>query len=182
MADLGKHLHSKVAQECRTPRRFSLSNAHPSSRQSHGVRRFCAAFAIHAVLAGVLFGAALPGFAAEELRGAVVCLSEKNEQPRAIHDHILGFKTTDARVYKLTKTRFSEALFFDKRLHERELLLKGNLSEDNKSFDALTIRSIKNGVVHDLYYYCEICAIESVSPDICGCCRLPVELVEKPLK
>jgi hypothetical protein len=135
-------------------------------------------------LACGLLAAAASAFAAEELRGRVVCMAENNEQPKASanHEHILGFKTGEGKVYKLTKTRFSEALFVDKRLHEKELLLKGNVSADAKSFDALTIRSIKNGVVHDLYYYCEICAIESVSPDICGCCRMPVELVEKPLK
>lgn len=137
---------------------------------------------LHAALGGLLLGAALSALAAEELRGRVVCMSENNAQPKADHEHVLGFKTAEGKVYKLTKTRFSEALFLDKRLHERELLLRGNLSGEAKTFDALTIRSIKDGVVHDLYYYCEICAIESVSPDICGCCRLPVELVEKPLK
>lgn len=137
---------------------------------------------LHAALGGLLLGVALSALAAEELRGRVVCMSENNAQPKADHEHVLGFKTAEGKVYKLTKTRFSEALFLDKRLHERELLLRGNLSGEAKTFDALTIRSIKDGVVHDLYYYCEICAIESVSPDICGCCRLPVELVEKPLK
>ena len=133
------------------------------------------------LLAGLLAAIPSPG---EELRGRIVCLAENNEQPKASvnHEHVLGFKTAEGKVYKLTKTRFSEALFVDKRLHEKELLLKGNVSGDTKSFDVLTIRSIKNGVVHDLYYYCEICAIESVSPDICACCRMPVELVEKPLK
>jgi hypothetical protein len=117
-----------------------------------------------------------------EIRGQVVCLAENNEQPKTKHEHVIGFKTPEGKVYKLTRTRFSEALFLDARLHEKELLLKGSLSADAQTFDALTFRSIKNGVVHDLYYYCEICAIESVSPDICGCCRLPVELVERPLK
>lgn len=147
--------------------------------------RNSAAFVSRAVVLGcVILGSAAPAFAAEELRGRVVCLAESNEPPKALanHEHVLGFKTSEGNVYKLIKTRFSEALFLDKRLHEKELLLKGNVSKDSKSFDALTIRSIKNGVVHDLYYYCEICAIESVSPDICGCCRMPVELVEKPLK
>jgi hypothetical protein len=134
------------------------------------------------LLLALLLGSISTSVSAEELRGRVVCLAENNEQPKVNHEHVLGFKTVDSKVYKLMKSRFSEALFTDKRLHEKELLLKGNLSEDQKSFDALTIRSIKNGVVHDLYYYCEICAIESVSPDICGCCRMPVELVEKPLK
>jgi hypothetical protein len=150
------------------------------------VRRCCAAFFSQRVafLAYVLLAGSAPTLQAEELRGRVVCLAENNEQPKASanHEHVLGVKTAEGKVYKLTKTRFSEALFVDKRLHEKELLLKGNVSADAKSFDALTIRSIKNGVVHDLYYYCEICAIESVSPDICGCCRMPVELVEKPLK
>jgi hypothetical protein len=134
------------------------------------------------LVCALLLGSSSASLSAEELRGRVVCLTENNEQPKANHEHVLGFKTTDAKVYKLTKSRFSEALFTDKRLHEKELLLKGNVAEDKKTFDALTVRSIKNGVVHDLYYYCEICAIESVSPDICGCCRMPVELVEKPLK
>ena len=68
--------------------------------------------------------------AAEELRGRVVCMAENNEQPKASanHEHVLGFKTGEGKVYKLTKTRFSEALFVDKRLHEKELLLKGNVS------------------------------------------------------
>jgi hypothetical protein len=113
--------------------------------------------------------------------GAWFAWPKTTSSRKQTHEHVLGFKTTEGKVYKLTKTRFSEALFVDKRLHEKELLLKGNVSADAKSFDALTIRSIKNGVVHDLYYWCEICAIESVSPDICGCCRMPVELVEKPL-
>jgi hypothetical protein len=150
------------------------------------VRRCCAAFFSQRVafLACVLLAGSAPTLQADDLRGRVVCMAENNEQPKASanHEHTLAFKTTEGKVYKLTKTRFSEALFVDKRLHEKELLLKGNVSADAKSFDALTIRSIKNGVVHDLYYYCEICAIESVSPDICGCCRMPVELVEKPLK
>jgi hypothetical protein len=147
------------------------------------VRRCSGAFSTSIIVLGCLLLAnATPTHAAEELRGRIVCVAENNEQPKANHEHVLGFKAADGKAYKLTKTRFSEALFVDKRLHEKELLLKGNLSDDAKSFDALTIRSIKNGVVHDLYYYCEICAIESVSPDICGCCRMPVELVEKPLK
>jgi hypothetical protein len=35
-------------------------------------------------------------------------------------------------------------------------------------------------VVQDLYYYCAVCAIKSVSPEECACCQMPVELVEKP--
>jgi hypothetical protein len=122
-----------------------------------------------------------------ELRGRVVCMLEEAQRKEGSpivstnHQHVYGFKTTDGKTHKLVRTKFSEALFVDKRLHEKDLLLKGKLSGDAQTFDPLTIRSIKNGVVNDLYYYCEICAIESISPDICSCCQGPVELVEKPL-
>jgi len=44
------------------------------------------------------------------------------------------------------------------------------------------MKSIRNGVVCDLYYYCDICAIRTVAPGPCVCCQAPVELVEKPLE
>jgi len=123
-----------------------------------------------------------------ELRGRIVCMLEEAQRKDGAtaistnHQHLFGFKTTEGKTCKLVRTKFSEALFVDKRLHEKDLLLKGKLSPDAQTFEPLTIRSIKNGVVHDLYYYCDICAIESVSPDICACCQGPVELVEKPLR
>ena len=50
------------------------------------------------------------------------------------------------------------------------------------SVRASTRSSVRNGVVHELYYYCTICDIESVSPAPCACCQGPVELIEKPLR
>ena len=140
---------------------------------------------VNVLRVSLLLLAAATGIAAEqvELRGRVVCIPEDKKEANlpANHEHVYGFKTTDQRIYKLIRTKYSEALFIDKRLHEKELLLKGHLSADPRDFDVLRIRSIKNGVVHDLYYWCEICAIESVAPEICVCCQGPVELIEKPL-
>jgi hypothetical protein len=47
--------------------------------------------------------------------------------------------------------------------------------------EVMRIRSIKDGIVHDLYYYCTVCSIETVTPGTCSCCQGTVELVEKPL-
>jgi hypothetical protein len=41
------------------------------------------------------------------------------------------------------------------------------------------MRSVRNGVVFDLYYYCDICAIKTLAPGPCMCCQGPVELTEK---
>jgi hypothetical protein len=115
-----------------------------------------------------------------ELRGRVVCLAEENGKPTANHEHVYGFKTTDGKTYKLVRAKLSEALFVDKRLHEKELLLKGKA--DAQTFEPTAIHSVKNGVVCEVYYWCEICAIEAVAPEICVCCQGPVELIEKPVR
>jgi hypothetical protein len=136
------------------------------------------------VLMTLVFASSAACFAAEqsELRGRVVCLAEEqNASLPAGHEHLYGFKTIEGKSYSLVRTRLSEALFVDKQLHQRDLLLKGKLSADAQSFDPTKILSVKNGVVHDLYYYCDICAIEAVTPEICVCCQEPVRLVEKPL-
>jgi hypothetical protein len=36
--------------------------------------------------------------------------------------------------------------------------------------------------VHDLYYFCDICAIKSLTQEVCACCQEPVRLVEEPVK
>jgi len=122
-----------------------------------------------------------------ELRGKVVCLAEEMNRLHGAslptrHEHIYGFKTEDGKYYTLLRSKYSEALFSDKRLHTKELLLKGRLFPNSQIFEPMRLRSVRNGVVHDLYYYCAICAIDAVSPDVCDCCQGPTELVEKPLK
>jgi hypothetical protein len=61
-------------------------------------------------------------------------------------------------------------------------VLRARLLPQTQILDVSTIRSIKNGAVHDLYYYCVICDIESVSPEDCACCQGPVELREVLLR
>jgi len=124
--------------------------------------------------------------ALREFRGQVVCLPEemnrvfKTELPTG-HAHIYGLRTHDGVFYTILRTRLSEALFVDERLRTKDLLLKARLLPKTQILDVSIIRSVKDGVVQDLYYYCNICDIESVSPEECTCCRGPVELIEKPL-
>jgi len=121
-----------------------------------------------------------------ELRGRVVCLAEEMNRLHqtnlpARHEHLYGLKTEDGKYYTLLRSKYSEALFSDKRLHEKDLLLKGRLFPNSQIFEPMRLRSIRKGIVHDLYYYCAICAIDAVAPDVCDCCQGPTELVEQPL-
>ena len=126
--------------------------------------------------------------AAQEIRvrGSVVCLAEEmNKLYHADlaldHQHLYGFKTKDGTFYTLLRTALSEALFVDTRLHEKELVIKGRTFPKTQILEAISLQAIHNGVLHDLYYYCDTCAIRAVAPGNCVCCGAPVELVEKPL-
>ena len=81
----------------------------------------------------------------------------------------------------MVRGRFSEAIWLDERVRAKELLVKARLFPKTQILELQRIKSLRDGVVQDLYYYCDICAIKSVSPEPCACCQGPVELVEKPL-
>lgn len=121
------------------------------------------------------------------LRGRVVCLAELlHDRHGALlptnHDHLWAFQAEDGRVYTLLRTHFSEAIWMDERIRARQLELKARLFPGAQAIEVQRIRSIQRGVVQDLYYYCDICHIQSVTPEQCACCQGPVELVEKPLE
>lgn len=121
-----------------------------------------------------------------ELRGKVVCLPEElhrlygTELPTA-HEHVWGFKTDEGELYTLLRTHYSEALFLDETLREKELILKAKLFPESRVIEVTRIHSFHDGQEYDLYYYCDVCSIKTVSPEKCLCCQGPVHLVEKPL-
>src|SRR5262245_33187020 len=121
-----------------------------------------------------------------EVRGRVVCLAEEMHRLYEVelpanHSHLYGFKTAEGKYYTLLRTKYSEALFVDEQVQKKELILKGRTFSGTQLLEVSRMRSVKNGVVQDLFYYCTICAIEMVSPGKCDCCQGPVELVEKPI-
>ncbi len=121
-----------------------------------------------------------------ELRGRVVCLAEEMHRLYAAdlpsnHEHVYGLRAADGTFYTLLRGKYSEAIFLDERLRQKELILKGRLFPKSHLFEVTRIHSIKDGQVNDLYYYCDVCSIKAIVPGPCMCCREPVVLVEKPL-
>ena len=122
-----------------------------------------------------------------ELRGRVVCIAEEMHRRHGAplptnHEHLWGLKARDGKIYTLLRGKFSEAIFVDERIRQKELLVKARLFPGTQVIELTRLLSVKAGVTQDIFYYCDVCAIESVSPEICSCCQGPVELIEKPLK
>lgn len=120
-----------------------------------------------------------------ELRGKIVCLAEEmhthyNVELFGNHEHLYGIKTGDSEYYTLLRTALSEALFVDNRLHEKTLILIGRVFPKTQLLEVIRFASIRDGVVHELYYYCDTCYIRTVAPGNCDCCQAPVVLIEKP--
>ena len=121
------------------------------------------------------------------IRGHLVCLAEamhdlyRADLP-ADHEHLYGFKTTDGVFYTLLRTNLSEALFVDERLYQKTLIITGRTFPKTHLLEAIRLQTVHDGVLHDLYYYCDTCAIRAAAPGDCVCCQAPVELVEKPVK
>lgn len=122
-----------------------------------------------------------------QIQGRIVCLAEamhdlyRADLP-ANHEHLYGFETTAGVFYTLLRTDLSEALFVDERLHQKILIITGRTFPKTHLLEAIRLQSLHEGVVHDLYYYCDTCAIRAAAPGDCVCCQAPVELVEKPIK
>lgn len=139
-----------------------------------------------------LIGGAKPTHKAQKpkavkLHGKIVCLAEemhthyKVELSAEAQEPLYGLKTADSTYYTLLRTSLSEALFVDKRLHEKDLIINARVFPKTQLLEVIRFSSIKDGVVHELYYYCDTCFIHTVAPGNCDCCQAPVVLIEKPL-
>lgn len=121
-----------------------------------------------------------------KLRGKIVCLAEEMHTHYKVErfgsrEHLYGVKTEDGEYYTLLRTSLSEALFIDERLHEKDLEISGRVFPKTQLLEVTRFLSIQDGVLHDLYYYCDTCYIRTVAPGDCDCCQAPVVLIERPL-
>ncbi|MDE0685934.1 MAG: hypothetical protein OXI63_23655 [Candidatus Poribacteria bacterium] len=121
-----------------------------------------------------------------ELHGNIVCLAEEMHTHYKVelfgnHEHLYGVKTEEGEYYTLLRTSLAEALFVDERLPEKDLVIKGRVFPKTQLLEVTRFYSIRDGVLHDLYYYCDTCYIRTVAPGNCDCCQAPVVLIERPL-
>lgn len=91
----------------------------------------------------------------------------------------LGLATDDGKVHPLIKDGGSRMFFADPVLLNKPMRLTAVRVED--SLRVMAVRSVRNGKLHDVYYWCDICAIRRSEKMICECCGGPMELIEEPV-
>ena len=128
-----------------------------------------------------------PAFPTEFYKGKVIPLKDALEKHGVQLDadtkeHWLALATDDGKLFPLIKDDASRMFFKDARLLNRPMRLTGRLVADTKLLQVVNVHSLKDGQLHDVYYWCDICAIKRYERKNCDCCGAPMELREVPAK
>jgi len=60
--------------------------------------------------------------------------------------------------------------------------LTGRLVGKTNLLQVVNVHSFRRGKLHEVFYWCDICAIRGYEKVKCGCCGGPMELREVPVK
>lgn len=116
------------------------------------------------------------------IRGRVVCLDSSGRGDSigcTDSSNNFGLVSADGRRYKFLSTDSSTAMFTDPRVRQRELQITAKLLTDDR-LEIVTVQSIRDGKLYDIYYFCELCNITAYAPGPCVCCRQELEFRETP--
>ncbi len=94
-------------------------------------------------------------------------------------DEPLGLITAGGEGVTLELDEVLDQMMRDPQLADRNWEVRGERREDGR-FAVLKAFTIKDGELHRVTYYCEICHITTYAPGRCMCCQEDTELRELP--
>lgn len=122
----------------------------------------------------------------ETFKGKVVSLSEVLKPAGIELDPDatpvwLALKTEHGKLYPLIKDLGSRAFFHDRRLLNRPVQLQARLLPEARLLHVHQVHTLKEGKLHEVFYWCEVCAIRRPSLEktgVCECCGGQMDLRE----
>jgi hypothetical protein len=115
------------------------------------------------------------------LRGRIVCLGEAaTAVPCVASSPRFALQTPDGERHPFKTGDPLSAMFVDERLRERELSVRARKAPAGE-LETIKVHSVRNGRLHDLDYFCEVCNVVAYAPGLCPCCRRAMVLRETPL-
>jgi hypothetical protein len=95
--------------------------------------------------------------------------------------HCLALRGDDGRAYPLLRDAGSRPFARDARLLRRPVELQ--VRQVAGLWQVLQVLTLKDGKPHEVFYWCDVCAIRRPSLEkVCECCGGPMELREVPVK
>ena len=118
------------------------------------------------------------------IRGRAVCLDSAGREVGSVFGcpgagNRFGFAGKNGKLYKFLPTDTMTPLFTDTRVRQRELQLTARLHAEDQ-LEIIKVQSVKEGKLHDIFYYCDVCSITAYVPGLCPCCRNELEFRESP--
>lgn len=116
-----------------------------------------------------------------ELRGRSVCLDETGQgQACAPGDRWFGLQTPEGSLHRFLPADPLAAIFQDARVRDREVVVRARLRPDGAA-EIIKVYSVRQGRLHDVHYFCDVCNITAYAPGLCPCCRKEMDLREDPV-
>lgn len=94
----------------------------------------------------------------------------------------LVLRTADGKLHPLIKDEGSRMFFKDAKLLNRPMRLTARVLPNSPYLQVITVHSLLNGKLHDIYYWCDVCVIKRYEAGICDCCGDAMVFREEEVK
>jgi hypothetical protein len=118
---------------------------------------------------------------AVELRGRVVCIDPSGApRPCETTGNRFALQASESELHVFLASDRLTAMFEDDAVRTRALAVRARATPSGE-IETIKVYSVREGRLHDLDYFCEVCNIVAYAPGACVCCRQPLVLRERPL-
>jgi hypothetical protein len=120
------------------------------------------------------------------VRGNIICLTEELARLYEVipdcddRGHLYAVRTAAGETYPLLPVDAAAAVWMDERYRQRELNVVARIFPQGPHLEVIKYQSFKDGQLHDLDYFCDVCKISTHKPGPCECCQDPVVFRERP--
>lgn len=112
------------------------------------------------------------------VRGHVICIDQAGETVECTEgSNRYALRTDDGEEFYFRESDSKSAMFDDPRVRDRELEVRAWRNE--KDLEIIKVFSIRDGQLHDIHYFCEVCQVKAYVAGPCWCCQEEFELVEE---
>jgi hypothetical protein len=94
----------------------------------------------------------------------------------------LALAADDGTTYPLVEDSTSRMFFVDERLRNRPVVLTVVRAAGTRDLEVVYVQTVKDGVVCEVDYWCDVCQISANHPGPCVCCGDDSPLRERPAR